>query len=360
MAREYHYHSVTRRLLRLFRQGRLTEVKAVEVEPEYGHVAKITYRNGAVRITNGSDVGLNSSAAYEVANDKAYSKFFLEQAGFSCPRGRAFLLPWCAEYIRPRLVARGFYAVSDTRSLPDYVRTDLGFPVYLKPGHSARGLGVWLCHDEEQVARVLDEYARERVRLALVEEVVSLPDHRLVVLDGRLILAHTRKPLAIIGDGISTIEELMAELRSRLEASGREIRWDLHHEHVQARLHRDQRKITDVPRPGESVTLLDISNLSAGGSIDDLTGLVAPRWRDLAIEAAGCLGLNFCGVDLACADLKDPGGDYVIYELNANPTFDHYRATGPAQEAFVEDLYVTIFNNPATASFGAPPHSHSN
>jgi D-alanine-D-alanine ligase-like ATP-grasp enzyme len=344
MTREYHYPSVSRRLLRLFRQGRLTEVEAVEVEPEYGYIAKITYRNGAVRVTKAGDVGLNSSAASKVALDKAYTKFLLEQAGFSCPRGTAFLLPWWAEQIRPGLAARGFDTLTDTRLLPEYVRTHMGFPVYLKPGDSMRGLGIWLCHDEEQIAQVLDEYQRERVQLALVEEVVSFPDHRLVVLDGRVVLAYSRTPLAVTGDGIASIEELIADLRTSLEAGGREIRWDLHHDQIQARLRRHHRKITDVPRPGEIVPLLDISNLSAGGSVQDLTGLVAARWRELAIEAAGCLGLNFCGVDLACPDLRDSLGDYAIFELNAAPQLDHYGAIGPAQDAIVEDLYATIFN----------------
>ncbi|MBE1533166.1 hypothetical protein [Actinomadura algeriensis] len=346
MTREDHYPSVTGRLLRLFRRGRLGEIASVEVEPEYGYVVKIVYRNGAVRVTKGADVGLNSSAAYELANDKAYTKFFLERAGFSCPRGGAFLLPWWADDIRPRLVARGFDAMTDTRSLPEYVRTRLGFPVYLKPGDSARGLGVWLCHDEKAIARVLDEYARQRVKIALVEEVVTLPDYRLVVLDGRLVLAYSRTPLSVTGDGTASIEELTAALRSRLEAEGREIRWDLHHERVQARLLRDGWKPADVPRPGEMVTLLDISNLSAGGSVQDLSDRVAPRWRELAVEAAGSLGLAFCGVDLACADLTDPSGDYVIFEVNATPGFEHFVALGPAQEAVVDDLYATIFNTP--------------
>ncbi|MEU5881405.1 hypothetical protein [Spirillospora sp. NPDC047279] len=346
MTREDHYPSVTRRLLKLYREGRLTEVASVEVEPEYGYIAKIRYRNGAIRITKGADVGLNSSTAYELANDKAYTKDFLERAGFSCPRGRAFLLPWWADQIRPRLAARGFDAMVDTRSLPEYVRAELGFPVYLKPGDSARGLGVWRCHDEEQIDRVLEEYARERIKIALVEEVVTHPDHRLVVLDGRLIFAYARMPLAVTGDGVATIEELMTGLQDRVAARGREIRWDLHRERVRLRLRQNNRKLTDVPLEGEIVTLLDISNLSAGGTAEDLTGVVAPRWRDLAIDAAAAMGLTFCGVDLACPDLKDPAGDYVLFELNASPGLDHFGATGPGQESVVEDLYVTIFNTP--------------
>lgn len=346
MTREDHYHSVTRKLLKLFRQGRLTEVESVEVEPEYGHVVKIKYRNETIRVTRGGDVGLNSAAAYEVANDKAYTKYLLERAGFSCPRGRAFLMPWWVDQIRPRLAAQGFDAMTDTSTLLEYVHAELGLPVYLKPGDGARGLGVWHCHDEEQISRILDEYARERVKIAIVEEVVSLPDYRLVILDGRLIFAYSRTPLSVTGDGVTSIEDLLAKLQREFAEKGREIRWDLHHEHVRARLRQDKRKITDVPQPGEIVTLLDISNMSAGGSAEDLTAIVAPRWRNLAIEAAKCMGLSFCGVDLACSDLRDASGDYVIFEVNATPGLDHYGATGPEQEKIVEDLYAAVFNRP--------------
>jgi hypothetical protein len=86
-----HYAYVTRMVLRLFREGALSNVASVEVEPEWGYTTRLRYRNGATRITYGNDIGLNAGAATELARDKAYTKLFFKNMGAHAPDGSAFL-----------------------------------------------------------------------------------------------------------------------------------------------------------------------------------------------------------------------------------------------------------------------------
>lgn len=58
------------------------------------------------------------------------------------------------------------------------------------------------------------------------------------------------------------------------------------------------------------------------------------------------MGLQLCGVDLACADITDPAAGYSILELNAAPGLDNFAAIGPGPAATVRALYQTIFNEP--------------
>jgi cyanophycin synthetase len=74
-----------------------------------------------------------------------------------------------------------------------------------------------------------------------------------------------------------------------------------------------------VPPARERVRLHDVSNLSAGGTADDVTDIVADRWRQLAATIASLFNLRFCGVDLACSDIASGEGAYAVIEVNAAP-----------------------------------------
>lgn len=187
-----HYPYVTRMVASLFAEGALTEVAAVEIEPEYGYVARLHYTNGTYRMTRGNNVGLNAGSSMEVVNDKAYTKFFLRRSGINCPDGEAFLLEWWATHLQPRLTSYGFGPMRTARDAPHYVDDKLGFPVYVKPADGSRGAGIWRATDTHDLVRVLEAFERERVKVAVVERAVDLPDYRLVVLDGMLISAYRR------------------------------------------------------------------------------------------------------------------------------------------------------------------------
>ncbi|MFB4316988.1 hypothetical protein [Actinomadura sp. 21ATH] len=340
-----HYPYVTRILLSLLEEGRLRNVERVEVEPEYGYVTRIYYNNGSVRVTRGSDVGLNPGAACEIAKDKAYTKFFLRKAGFACPEGRAFLLPWWAEKIIPGLGLRGFDAPLMVDQAADYAAS-LGFPVYVKPVDGARGQGVWRCDDLAEMERVIADYAEQWIRVALIEEYVDMPDHRLVVMRGGIISAYSRLPLTVTGDGVSTTAELLRRLQQRYTEADRDTLIDVDDARIAARLRREGRTLESVPRAGEPVVLLDISNLSAGGTAHDVTAKVHPFWSALAADVAKSFGLAFCGIDLACHDLAEPGGRYSIIEVNATAGLDNYGSVGRAQRKIVRDLYALVLNEP--------------
>ncbi|MGY0231795.1 hypothetical protein [Longispora urticae] len=341
-----HYPFVTRMVDSLYRGGLLTNVATVQIEPEYGYATRIRYNDGSSRLTRGNDVGLNSGAACDVMRDKAYTKHFLRLAGVRCPRGEAFLLTWWADRIRPALARHGAAPARVADQLAGYAAAELGFPVYLKPVDGSQGVNVWRCADGAEIAHVLAGYEEQRIRVALVEEAVDLPDFRLVVLDGELISAYRRVPLTVVGDGRSTVAELLAGLRNEFHRTGRDTTLRTDDPRIAARLRRSGLDHGHVPGAGEHLPLLDISNLSTGGTAVDHTDSVAVRWRDLAIGVAHEFGLRFCGVDLACADLTSGHGTYSVLEVNAAPGLDHYGSVGAAQEHVVRDLYARVLNTP--------------
>lgn len=280
-----HYPYVMRMLLRLLAEGRLPEIDHVDVEPEFGFAARIVYTDGTSRTTFGNDLGLNTAAASAAVTDKHYAKHFLRAAGISVPDGQTFG-PGITRPTTPTV----------------YARDTLGLPVYVKPVKGMRGDGVWYC---ESVTDVEEACALLEGHVFLVEAPIDLPDHRIVVLDGRILTAFRRTPLTVIGDGTATLAEL-AEHDPRIDRRLRrlDLTWDT------------------VPAAGERVRLHEIANLATGGAPTNLTHTIAPRWAELAIAATRLFGLRLCGVDLLCADLGSSDGDYAVLELNANPGFE--------------------------------------
>jgi len=341
-----HYPYVTRMVASLFAEGAFTDVADVDIEPEYGYVTRIRYTNGTHRMTRGNDVGLNPGAACEVVKDKAYTKYYLRRSGIDCPQGESFLLDWWADHIRPRMASHGVTSLRSVGQAATYVHDTTGFPVYVKPVDGSKGANVWRVADDDGLARVLALFERERVKVALVEQEIDLPDYRVVVLDGRLISAYRRNPLAVTGDGESTISDLLSRLQGLYRGSGRDTILRTDDDRIATRLSAAGLTWDSVARKGERVRLHDISNLSAGGTADDVTDVVADRWQQLAATIAGLFDLRFCGVDLACADIASGEGPYAVIEVNAAPGLDHFVSVGARQEALVRELYLKVLNVP--------------
>jgi D-alanine-D-alanine ligase-like ATP-grasp enzyme len=303
-------------------------------------------------MTYGNDIGLNSGAACDVVTDKAYTKHYLQRSGFATPAGAAFLLPWWADLVG---AASANAAMRTTADAQRYVREHLGLPVYVKPVAGSKGKGVCRCERLSDVATAIEELDAHRARVALVEEAVDLPDYRLVMLHGEMISAYRRVPLSVVGDGLATVLALMREVDTAFRVSGRDTRIDFDDARIGRLLDRRGLRLDSIPAARERIALRDISNLSAGGTAEDVTDRVAPRWRTMGHDLAASFGLQFCGVDLACADIAADDADYSVLELNAAPGLDHYAAVGAHQERVVRELYAKVLNVAPRPPAGAPP-----
>jgi cyanophycin synthetase len=150
-------------------------------------------------------------------------------------------------------------------------------------------------HGEVEVAF---EKAREHGRAIVVEKFVDGFDHRLLVIDGELIAAAKRVPGHVVGDGRHTIEELVEEVN-------RDPRRGVGHEKVLTRLELDHQALRllsqkhlsaqSVPQDGEAIYLRSTGNLSTGGTAVDVTDLIHPDNKEMAIRAIKGIGLDIGG-----------------------------------------------------------------
>jgi cyanophycin synthetase len=242
--------------------------------------------------------------AVEIASDKEETNRILGELGLPVPRQRVVRTAEAAAIAAERL----------------------GYPVVVKPLDANHGRGVSLDLKNGDEVRAAFEKAREHARSIVVENFLAGFDHRMLVIGGQLIAVAKRVPGHVVGDGLHTIAQLVDLVNS-------DPRRGIGHEKVLTRIELDPQAdrlmamkgvSRDTVLPAEEIFFLrGTGNLSTGGTAIDLTDVVHPDNREMAVRAANAIGLDVCGVDFITSDIsqshREVGGG--ICEVNAAPGF---------------------------------------
>ena len=315
----------------------------VIVEPAWGIVGQITFRNGKKSYFRYNTLDLNPVGASDVAKDKDYANFFMRKMGYPTVPGRTFYSKeWCEAIGSKR----------DAKAAARYARR-IGFPVFAKPNSGSHGNNVFRVENARELQRALKEIFRDD-KVALVQKPVEGRDYRIVVLDDEIISAYERIPLNVVGDGHSTIAQLLKKKQRKFITSSRDTRIKLDDPRIRHKLRCQGRTLTYVPKLNERIYLLDNANLSSGGDAVDVTKNIHPQFKKLAIKLTKDMGLRLCGVDLMVSDLMGlmvsdtvtrPPKVWCILEVNAAPGLDHYVKTGKAQQKIVAAMYLKVLKS---------------
>jgi len=233
----------------------------------------------------------------------------------------------------------------------------IGYPIVIKPldANHGRGISIHLTTDEQ--VREGFHFAREqgRTRYVLAESFVTGFDHRMLVINNELVAVAKRVPGHVIGDGKSTIATLIDIVNS-------DPRRGIGHEKVLTRLEIDQPARTlmkeagynenSVLKKGEQLFLRSTANLSTGGTAIDMTDVVHPDNREMAVRAVRAIGLDIGGVDFLSEDItlsyKDVGG--AIVEVNAGPGFRMHVAPSEGEPRDVAGKVLDMLYPPGMPS----------
>jgi cyanophycin synthetase len=263
--------------------------------------------------------------AVELAQDKEETKDRLERHGIPVPKGK----------------------VVYTLKQANKTAGELGRPVVVKPVNGRKGLAVSLEVSTPEEMKVAFEAAKEYSSAVLIEEMLDGRNYRVAVVGGRMVAASERLLPHVIGDGVSTIRELIAtENRNPLRGDGHEkpltkIKVD---SDVTNHLQHAGMSLDSIPKHGEHITLSNRSNLSTGATAQDVTDQVHPTVARMCERAARLIGLDVCGVDLVIPDIATPMTSGGVIELNASPglRMHHYPSAGAPREvgqAVVDSIY---------------------
>jgi cyanophycin synthetase len=218
----------------------------------------------------------------------------------------------------------------------------VGYPCVLKPLSGSGGKGVTANIREPATLHEAFAHASSQgTGPIMLEAHAPGDDHRLMIVEGRLVAAIRREPSYVLGDGQSTV----AELANRLNASrspnivkSRYLRPITLDKVLADHLVTQGVALETVLPAGRRVTLRSNANLSTGGLCTDVTDQLDPQVRAMAEQLALNLGLQTAGLDYLTTDISrspaDTGG--VFIELNTIPSLDVCIAAGWTEEAIAD------------------------
>ena len=307
----------------------------VIVEPEWGIVSQIIYKNGVVRSLRMYSLDLNHIASADIAKDKDYAKFFMQKRGYPVAEGKTvFRDDWADTIKSNNKIAHGIkYAQK------------LGYPLIVKPNSQSQGSGVTLVNNKKELIFSLKEVFKID-RVAIVERYLPGRDYRIVVLDEEIISAYERIPLSVKGDGKHSIIFLLKTKQNLFQKTNRDTCINFSDSRIKIKLQKQNLSFSSVLEKNRRIFLLDNANLSTGGDSFDVTETIHPQFAKIAKNLTRDMGLRMVGVDIMVTNgditknLKDC--KYYVIEINAAPGLDHYVTTGLAQKKKVEAMYLKV------------------
>ena len=302
-----------------------TERRIPSIRLNDGNLVQFGYGARQRRIWT-AETDRTSAIAEGISRDKDLTKSLLQSCGVPVPQGRL---------------------VDDPADAWDAAE-DIGLPVAVKPYDGNHGRGVSLdLTTREQVEAAFELASREGSGV-IVEQSISGVEHRLLVVGKRVVAAAAGETTAVVGDGKSTIAELIESQVNTDPRRGEDEEFPLEPlkleegDELSLQLARQGRSRATVPAAGEKVELQRNGNVAF-----DVTDRVHPDTAALASLAARVVGLDIAGVDLVVEDISKPLSQQrgAIIEVNAGPgLLAHTKpATGqpqPVGAAIIDHLFA--------------------
>lgn len=271
----------------------------------------------------------------DISSNKQLSKYLLHEQKIPVPDGKVVYSEISA------LMAAG----------------QLGTPVVVKPLDSNQGKGVHLNLNTPAEIKEAFGCASKFSTGVIVEQFVRGKDYRVLVVGSEVRAVARRVPAHVTGDGRHTIRELVAIVNE-------DPRRGEKHERPLTKLSLDNVAVAllkksgltpeAVPNGGETVLLRENGNLSTGGTAVDCTEVIHPDNAELAVQAAGALGIDIAGVDIVTEDISqsilETGG--VIVEVNTAPGIRmHLYPTEGTPRNVAKDIVDYLFPADETTKF---------
>ena len=264
-----------------------------------GNLVQLGYGARSRRIWT-AETDQTSAIAESISSDKDLTKNLLQACGVPVPEGR----------------------IVDSPEDAWEAAEEIGVPVVVKPrdGNHGRGVSTELMTREEVEAAY--KLALDEGSAVIVERFVRGNEHRLLVVGGRLAAAARGESASVVGDGRSTILELIDTQINTDPRRGTTEDYPLNLVLVDkdpaVRLEITRQGFTPeaIPPLGAEVMIQRNGNVAF-----DVTDLVHPDVAATVSLAARIVGLDIAGVDLVAEDISRPLDEQrgAIVEVNAGP-----------------------------------------
>ena len=276
-----------------------TERKIPSIRLNEGNLVQLGYGARQHRIWT-AETDQTCAIAESIASDKNLTKTLLQACGVPVPEGRIVT------------------SAEDAWNAAE----EIGVPVVVKPTDANHGRGVsteLMTRKEIEAAYAV---ALNEGSDVIVERFVRGNEHRMLVVAGKLVAAARGEAAVVVGNGRSTVKELIDNQlntdprRGTTEDHPLNLVFQDGETAVRLELERQGYTPESIPSEGKEVLIQRNGNIAF-----DVTDLVHPEVAATVSLAARIVGLDIAGVDLVAVDISRPLAEQkgAIVEVNAGP-----------------------------------------
>lgn len=242
-----------------------------------------------------------TNEAVNIGGNKDKSKQALAKAGIQIPEGKRF---------NSNISDEGIVAYGEK----------IGFPVVLKPTDGSFGRGVITnIKNKLELETALRNVRQEQgYSDVIVEQFITGEDYRVYVVGDKAVAVMRRIPANIIGDGFSTVRELIHQKNEKRKQNPRLISCLINiSEEMVSFIESSGYTLDTVLEDGKQLFLTDKSNISIGGDPINITEKASKEVLDIGVKALQSVpGLKHGSVDLIVNSQKNTGNAATVIELN--------------------------------------------
>ncbi len=204
----------------------------------------------------------------------------------------------------------------------------LGYPVVVKPTIWSHGENVYVnINNSDELEKafysIYSSIWGDNWIKVLVENQFEWNEHRVFMTKDGFVAAVEREPANVIGDGNSTLQQLIDKENYRRMNPRDTCLCEIWLDDISEKFFRDRNLSLDyVAKQWEKVYIRPNSNVSGGANCRDITDTLHPSVIEIGQKILNSLtGLPFIGIDFMCKDITKPqkGDSYIICELNTTP-----------------------------------------
>ena len=273
-----------------------------EILNESKSIVLFKNKNKSEFVIEGNKTNRDSYIFPIITDDKYIAKQIMKENGLNVPN--AILLKKNMDSNDIELILKPFY----------------NSKLVVKPRNTNYGTGITVFSKNATKSQILNavKYAFNFDDNVLIEEYIKGMEYRFLVIDGKCLSVCHRRVASVVGDGKSTIKQLIEEKNKEpwhyLTATP--VKMD---EPVVEFLKLQGYDYDTILPENKRVFLRTNSNCSTGGESIDMTETMPEYFKQVAEKAAKSFNAKICGVDIIIEDLKKE--NYSIIEINDNPGY---------------------------------------
>ena len=280
----------------------------IEILDERDQFISLQFGDHLEYVKNGNMTSHDSYISPLIMENKVVTKKVLAKAGFNVPQSIEF---------------------TDVKSAVENFPLFENRAVVIKPKSTNFGLGISIFQqgvtDREDFAKAVEIAFREDKEI-MVEDYLQGTEYRFFVLGDQTLAVLLRVPANVIGDGVHTVAELVADKNDhplRGDGSRTPLKKIALGDIEQLQLKEQGLTVDSIPAKDQLVQLRANSNISTGGDSIDMTDEMHASYKEIAVGISKAMGAAVCGVDLIIPDLKQPAEpslrSWGVIEANFNP-----------------------------------------